>query len=71
MLTTIDNPYDPLTDYDKWMMWDQDHDYYTAEYLASLAIVPDDATDEEADVIIKQAQQEIMNADVLGIYKLV
>ncbi|MFT8426432.1 hypothetical protein [Liquorilactobacillus hordei] len=71
MLTTVDNPYDPNQDYDKWMNWDHDHEYYTAEYLARLAQVPDDADDATVNAIIDQAQQEIMNADTLGIYKIV
>ena len=70
MLTTSDNPYDPRVDYDKWMQWDHDKGYNTSEYLARLAVVPDDATDTERDAIIDEAQKEIVEANVLGIYKI-
>lgn len=71
MLTTSDNPYDPHKDYDKWMMWDQDNNYFTAEYLDRVAVIPDGATDDQIQKLIEQAQQEIVNADVLGVYILV
>ena len=40
MLTTIDNPYNPFTQWDEWLKFDRDQGYYTNEYLAST--VPDD-----------------------------
>lgn len=36
MLTTIDNPYDPHEEYDKWYEWDVDNGYHTSSYLARL-----------------------------------
>ena len=33
-VTTTDNPYNPLTDYDKWDNYDRLHGYNTSEYLA-------------------------------------
>lgn len=71
MLTTIDNPYDPRTEYTKWMQWDQEHGYFTAEYIASLCSFSNEMDDAAMDKIIQQAQMEIMEADELGIYKLV
>jgi len=70
MLTTIDNPYQPSKDYEKWQQWDQDHGYFTAEYLARVANVPVDADDDDAEELIDTAIQEILKNDVLGIYKL-
>ena len=37
MITTIDNPYSPITDYDHWLQWDMDKGYNTVEYLARIA----------------------------------
>jgi len=31
MLTTLDNPYNPFDDYDKWWQWDKDNDYNTPD----------------------------------------
>jgi len=33
-ITTTDNPYNPLTDYDRWDQYDRQHGYNTSEYLA-------------------------------------
>lgn len=71
MLTTVDNPFNPKTDYIKWMEWDQQHGYYTAEYVARLCQMDEELDDDSMDKIIEQAQKEIMDADELGIYKLV
>ena len=35
-LSTSDNPYDPLTDYDRWEAYDRQHGYNTPEYLARI-----------------------------------
>jgi len=34
MMTTFDNPFDPINDWDNWLSWDRDHGYYTNEILA-------------------------------------
>lgn len=72
MLTTIDNPYSPRDDYSKWMQWDQDNDYYTSELLASF--MPDninDLDDEDFKNVYDSVVNEIMQTDVLNIYKIV
>lgn len=35
-LSTSDNPYNPLTDYDSWDAYDRQHGYNTPEYLARI-----------------------------------
>ena len=72
MLTTIDNPYSPRDDYSKWLQWDQDNDYYTSELLASF--MPDninDLDDEDFKNIYDSVVNELMQTDVLNIYKIV
>lgn len=32
-LSTSDNPYNPITDYDNWERFDMEHKYYTNDYL--------------------------------------
>lgn len=68
MLTTVDNPYDPRTDYDKWNMWDYENGYQTRNYLARLMNLNIDCTEAESDIVQDKAFQEIIDADVLGLY---
>lgn len=71
MLTTVDNPYDPNEDYDKWLQWDHEHNYYTQELLARVAPIDDSVNDEDREEIIKEAINQIIDADELGIYKII
>lgn len=71
MLTTIDNPYSPLDDYDKWLQWDQDQGYNTSELIASF--MPDnvsDLSDDDFKNVYDSVVNELMGTDVLNIYKL-
>ena len=36
MLTTIDNPYDPFSQFDDWLAFDEGKGYFTCEYLARM-----------------------------------
>lgn len=36
MLTTVDNPFDPFTQWDDWRRFDEDKGYYTCEFIARL-----------------------------------
>lgn len=74
MLTTIDNPYSPKDDYDKWKRFDLENNYNTEEYLARIADIPGDVELDNEPLINRlrtQAMYEILEHDVLGMYKLV
>jgi len=71
MLTTIDNPFDPFTQWDEWRRFDEDHKYYTCNYLARIAKTSDDLTDEEYEKEINRAIDEIVKFNILGIYRKV
>ena len=71
MLTTIDNPFDPFTQFDDWYNFDQSHQYYTCEYLARIAKSSPELSDLDERIAIESAIDEIVNLNVLGIYKKV
>lgn len=71
MLTTIDNPYDPFTQFDDWFAFDEQKGYHTCAYLARIANTSDELSDEENDAEIEKAIDSIVKLNVLGIYRKV
>ena len=71
MLTTIDNPFDPFTQWDEWKRFDEDMKYYTCEYLARIAKTSDDLSDADNESVIEDAINEIVSLNILGVYRKV
>jgi hypothetical protein len=71
MLTTIDNPFDPFTQWDEWKRFDEDMKYYTCEYLARIAKTSDDLSDADNESAIEDAINEIVSLNILGVYRKV
>lgn len=71
MLTTIDNPYDPFSQFDNWLAFDEEKGYFTCEYLARMTYTSDDLTEDEEAAEIERAIDDICKLNVLGIYKKV
>lgn len=70
-LTTIDNPFNPLTEFDKWNLFDIEKGYYSCAYLARIARTSDLLSDCENSLIIENAIDEIIELDFRKIYKKV
>ena len=71
MLTTIDNPYDPFSQFDEWLAFDEEKGYFTCEYLARMTYTSDILTEEENAAEVERAIDDICRLNVLGIYKKV
>lgn len=71
MLTTIDNPFNPFKDFKNWFAFDVEKGYNSSSYLARIAKTSDALTDEENDIEIERAIDEIIAMDFLKIYKKV
>ena len=69
MLTTIDNPYDPFDDFDKWYNFDMQKGYNTCGYLARIANVSSKLSEEQAHLEIERAIDEICEFNVNGKYR--
>lgn len=59
-LTTVDNPYDPFEDFDKWFVYDITNGYNSCAYLARIATTSEQLTEEENLKEIDSAIDEIV-----------
>jgi hypothetical protein len=71
MLTTIDNPFNPFTQFDEWYAWDRNAGYDTPSLLARIAKVSDDMSEPDQDLAIQLAIDEIVSENVSGMHKKV
>ena len=68
-LTTVDNPYDPFTQFEEWNAFDTQKGYNTLSYLARITVTSNDLSDEDESQAIEEAIDEIVELNILGIYK--
>lgn len=71
MLTTVDNPWDPFTQFDEWFQFDEASGYFTTQYLARLTYSSLDLSDADQSEAIEAAIEEIVSLNPLGIYRKV
>lgn len=68
MLTTVDNPYDPIDDFMNWYMFDVEKGYNSCSYLARIAKTSEQFTDLENEEEIERAIDEIIKYDFMNVY---
>lgn len=68
MLTTTDNPYSPIDEFDEWYNFDLLHAYDCLGYVARMAKTSSDLPDETNDEIIEEAIDEIVKNDKVNFY---
>lgn len=68
MLTTVDNPYNPFTQWDEWYVWDLGAGYNTPGLLARIARLSDDISEVDQALAIQQAIEEIITENVSGVH---
>jgi hypothetical protein len=71
MLTTIDNPYDPFIEYDKWEAFDTSNGYYSNALLARVAKTSPELSEEQEAYEIEQAIDEIVRENLSGMHRKV
>lgn len=71
MLTTVDNPWNPFTNYDEWFAFDLRSGYNTAGFLARIVKTSDDLSPPLQHQAVEEAIDEIVRENVLGIYRKV
>ena len=71
MLTTVDNPFDPSTQYDEWLAWDEAAGYYTNGLLARFLVSSDQLSDADQEQAIQDAIDEVVDLNPLGVHRKV
>lgn len=70
-LTTVDNPFDPFEQFDSWFLFDVEKGHNTCAYLGRIARTSDQLSEQENDVEIERAIDEIIKQDFMNKYKKV
>jgi len=68
MLTTVDNPFNPFTEYDEWYAFDQQMGYNTPAFLDRVAITSYDLSEPDQARAIEEAIDQIVEENVSGMW---
>lgn len=71
MLTTVDNPFDPFTQFDDWFAFDTAAGYNTSAFLARVVKTSDELSEADQSQAIEDAIEEIVRENVSGVYRKV
>lgn len=71
MLTTVDNPYDPSTQFDEWYAFDVAAGYNTTAFLARIVKTSTELSDADQSAAIEDAIDEIVRENVSGVHRKV
>ena len=65
-ISTSDNPYNPLTEYDNWEAYDRQQGYHTPEYLARVVKTTNEFGDENYADDIERAIDEMVVLNLIS-----
>ncbi len=71
MLTTIDNPYNPFTQFDQWLDYDSSKGYNTCGLLSRIARTSPNLSVVDQKEAIQIAIKEILHHNVMGVHRKV
>ncbi len=71
MLTTIDNPYSPFTQYDEWYALDEAYGYHSTGLLARYVYNSDELSPKDQFDAVNLGINQIINDNPFGMYKKV
>jgi len=68
MLTTVDNPFNPFTQFDEWLAWDHKAGYDTPALLDRIAVQSDEMSEADQAQAVDLAMDEIVRENVSGMH---
>ncbi len=69
VLTTVDNPFDPFTQFDQWFSFDKQLGYNTPSLLARITVMSDDLSELDQTIAVQDAIDEIVKENVFGVHR--
>lgn len=70
VLTTVDNPYDPVTQYSEWYKYDTSRGYNTCGLLARISKTSDTMSDSDYEEEVDRAIDSIVESPFINPIKL-
>lgn len=71
MLTTVDNPFDPFTQFDEWHAYDEGMGYASLGLLARVAKTSNELSESDQILETNNAIDEIVKENVSGMHRKV
>lgn len=68
MLSTIDNPYNPFHEFDKWYNFDVSKGYNSCAYLSRIAMTSDELPENLNNIELERAIDEIVEININGMF---
>lgn len=65
-LSTSDNPYNPIKNFDEWWAFDNSKGHCTCQFLDRLAPISDNLSDSINNQILEDTIDEIVRINILG-----
>lgn len=69
MLTTVDNPFNPFTNFRAWQAYDHAQGYYSSEFLARVVWTSEELSEHDQRLAIQNGIDEIVRENVSGMHK--
>ena len=70
-LTTFDNPFDPIDQFEQWFLFDEEKGYHSCSLLARISHTSDSLSEQENEEEIERAIDEIIKFDFRNIFRKV
>ena len=67
-ISTKDNPYNPIKQFDQWLQYDLEKGYNSCSYLSRIALTSDQMSSAEEEEEIERAIDEIIQYDFMNLY---
>jgi len=71
VLTTVDNPFNPFTQFEEWLSFDTQKGYNTCGYLARLVTSSSELSESNLVSAIESAIEEIIKDNIYGVHRKV